>query len=226
MGTFTGPHIITNNLIHAFDAGSTRSYPASGGTTAFDLVGTDNGTLYGGVGFNSVNGGCWEFDGFNDYIDVTTASETQTATGSFEAVIYPVTGGQGDQIFCGIGGGTTVGASRTIRIISNQWAFVGYGGSTEDWSGIQAVTYNAWAHILFTWSGTSLTYYVNGTKYTATRSGLVTPNQSTIRLGVSPWSATDREFVGKIALSRFYNVVLTEAQVLENFNVQKSRFGI
>ena len=36
----------------------------------------------------------------------------------------------------------------------------------------------------------------------------------------------DREFVGKIALSRFYNVVLTEAQVLENYNAQKSRFGI
>ena len=223
---YTGPDIITNNLIHAFDAGSTRSYPASGGTTAFDLVGTDNGTLYGGVGFNSINGGCWEFDGINDYIDVTTASETQTATGSFEAVIYPVTGGQGDQIFCGIGGTQTVGASRTIRIISNQWAFVGFGSANEDWSGIQAVTYNAWTHILFTWSGTSLTYYVNGTKYTATRSGLVTPNSSVIRLGVSPWSATDREFVGKIALSRFYNVVLTEAQVLENFNVQKSRFGI
>jgi hypothetical protein len=224
MGAFGGPDIITSNLIHAFDAGSTRSYPASGGTTAYDLAGTDNGTLYNGVAFNSINGGCWEFDGINDYIDVQGASETQTSTGSFEAWIYPVTGGQGDQIFCGIGGGTTVGASRTIRIINNDWAFVGYGSSNEDWSGIADVVYSAWSHILFTWNGTALTYWVNGVKYTATRTGLVTPNSSVIRLGVSPWNVVDREFVGKIALSRFYNIVLSDSQVLQNYNAQKNRF--
>tara|TARA_R110000764_G_scaffold165904_1_gene252838 strand:- start:259 stop:936 length:678 start_codon:yes stop_codon:yes gene_type:complete len=224
MGAFGGPDIITSNLIHAFDAGSTRSYPASGGTTAYDLAGTDNGTLYNGVAFNSINGGCWEFDGINDYIDVQGASETQTSTGSFEAWIYPVTGGQGDQIFCGIGGGSTVGASRTVRIINNDWAFVGYGSSNEDWSGIADVVYSAWSHILFTWNGTALTYWVNGVKYTATRTGLVTPNSSVIRLGVSPWNATDREFVGKIALSRFYNIVLSDSQVLQNYNAQKNRF--
>ena len=224
MGAFGGPDIITSNLIHAFDAGSTRSYPASGGTTAYDLAGTDNGTLYNGVAFNSINGGCWEFDGINDYIDVQGASETQTSTGSFEAWIYPVTGGQGDQIFCGIGGGTTVGASRTIRIINNDWAFVGYGSGNEDWSGIADVVYSAWSHILFTWNGTALTYWVNGVKYTATRTGLVTPNSSVIRLGVSPWNVVDREFVGKIALSRFYNIVLSDSQVLQNYNAQKNRF--
>ena len=224
MGAFGGPDIIISNLIHAFDAGSTRSYPASGGTTAYDLAGTDNGTLYNGVAFNSINGGCWEFDGINDYIDVQGASETQTSTGSFEAWIYPVTGGQGDQIFCGIGGGGTVGASRTVRIINNDWAFVGYGSSNEDWSGIADVVYSAWSHILFTWNGTALTYWVNGVKYTATRTGLVTPNSSVIRLGVSPWNATDREFVGKIALSRFYNIVLSDSQVLQNYNAQKNRF--
>ena len=224
MGAYGGPDIITSNLIHAFDAGSTRSYPASGGTTAYDLAGTDNGTLYNGVAFNSINGGCWEFDGINDYIDVQGASETQTSTGSFEAWIYPVTGGQSDQIFCGIGGGGTVGASRTVRIINNDWAFVGYGSSNEDWSGIADVVYSAWSHILFTWNGTALTYWVNGVKYTATRTGLVTPNSSVIRLGVSPWNATDREFVGKIALSRFYNIVLSDSQVLQNYNAQKNRF--
>ena len=78
MAYFTGPNIVTSGLVYAIDAGSERSYPGSG-TVATDLVGTNNGTLTNGVGFSNVNGGTWDFDGVNDYIDI---GNVNPATGS------------------------------------------------------------------------------------------------------------------------------------------------
>ena len=69
MGAFGGPDIITDGLVNALDAGSTRSYPGSG-TLGYDLAGTNNGTLTNGVGFSSADGGILTFDGVDDYIRV------------------------------------------------------------------------------------------------------------------------------------------------------------
>jgi hypothetical protein len=67
MGFYRGPNIVTDGLTFAIDAASERSYPGSG-TTAYDLVGSYNGALTNGVGFNSANGGSFTFDGIDDYI--------------------------------------------------------------------------------------------------------------------------------------------------------------
>ena len=68
MGFYRGPNIVTDGLVFAVDAGSTRSYPGSG-TTATSLVGSILGTLNNGVGFSTANGGTWTFDGTDDKIN-------------------------------------------------------------------------------------------------------------------------------------------------------------
>ena len=79
MATLGGPDIITDGLVLALDAASERSYPGSG-TVAYDLVGTNNGTLTNGVGFSNVNYGTWDFDGVNDYIDAGDINPTTAQT--------------------------------------------------------------------------------------------------------------------------------------------------
>ena len=216
---YTGPHIVEDGLKFAVDAGSTRSYPGSG-TTTTSLVGSNTGTLTNGVGFNSGNGGYWSFDGTDDYINVNSYTIHQQSTGSIGGWVKPTNNG-GNRYAFGAGGTTTLGASRALRISGGNWSFVGYGSSAQDWNDIATATTD-WQHVVITWSGTTYCFYLDGVKYSATRT-VVTPTGSVLRIGAPPF-ATNSNFIGLIALLRCYNVTLTQAQVTQNFNAQKSRF--
>ena len=69
MATAVGPNIVTDGLIYAIDAGSTRSYPGSGATVD-DLVGATSGSLINGVTYSSNNAGKWEFDGVDQSLNI------------------------------------------------------------------------------------------------------------------------------------------------------------
>ena len=66
------PKIVTNGLVLCLDAADQKSYPGTG-TTWFDRSGNgNNGTLIGGVGYNSTNAGIIVFDGINDNVSFST----------------------------------------------------------------------------------------------------------------------------------------------------------
>jgi hypothetical protein len=69
MGVKAGPRIVTNGLIFDLDAAVSRSYSGSG-LTANGLIGGIGGTLVNGVGFTSSNNGSFIFDGSNDYLEI------------------------------------------------------------------------------------------------------------------------------------------------------------
>ena len=67
---------ISDGIIACWDAGGKRSYPGTG-TTWYDVVGGQNGTLVNGsdgsLTFNYAHGGYIEdFDGSDDYITMST----------------------------------------------------------------------------------------------------------------------------------------------------------
>jgi hypothetical protein len=64
------PKIVTDGLVLALDAGNVKSY-VSGSTTWFDKSGfSNNGTLVNGPTFSSANGGSIVFDGVDDYVQL------------------------------------------------------------------------------------------------------------------------------------------------------------
>ena len=69
MGISGGPDLIQDGLVLCLDASDKNSYPGSG-TTWFDVVGTNNGTLTNGPTFST--SGAIVFDGADDYINWTT----------------------------------------------------------------------------------------------------------------------------------------------------------
>lgn len=224
MALHHNPRIVTSGLIFALDAGDINSYPGSG-TTAADLVGGTVGTLSSAT-FSSQNKGNWIFDGTDDYISITGLdSSFHTSQGSIEAWVKPSSDGS-DQMVAGFGGGGTYGATRVIRINGSNWGYVTYGSGTEDWGGFASVAFNTWAHVVLGWNGTALTFWLNTVKYTATRSGVVTPNSSVIRLGSAPWNAADREFEGNIARYSAYSRLLSDSEIEQNYEAQKTRFGL
>ena len=88
MGFYRGPNIVTDGLIFAIDAGSERSYPGTGTTTTSLVGAAQTGTLINGVGFDSANGGTWEFDGTDDYLNTTSQAYPVDGTDPFTIEVW------------------------------------------------------------------------------------------------------------------------------------------
>ena len=69
-GSITTP-IITDGLVFNMDAANRASYPRTG-TTWFDTIGTNNGTLTNNPLFDIDNNGSIDFDGTDDYVIIGT----------------------------------------------------------------------------------------------------------------------------------------------------------
>jgi hypothetical protein len=140
-------------------------------------------------------------------------------------VIYPETGGGSDQMVLNVGGTTTYGASRTLRILNGYWSFVTYGSTNQDWNSIVQVSYNVWNHVVMNWEGTTLSIYVNNIPYSIVKTGVITPAGTLLRAGAAVWNL-ERYYRGKISIFKIYNQALSASEVKQNYNQYKSRFNL
>ena len=223
MGAFGGPDIVDDGLVFAVDAGSGRSYPGSG-TTVTDLVGTNNGTLTNGVGYSSANGGSFTFDGTDDVIVTPgTAATNISTTLTAEAWVYYESGN--GRIFQKDGAGYTRcwemgGYNGIFRI--EMWH--SNGGTTGGVSAPIALPLTTWAYLTMTFDGTNIKMYQNAAlvKTTSFPGDIRTDINTPLTIG-GFWSSGEF-FDGNIGPVRLYNQALTAAEVLQNYNAQKTRF--
>ena len=92
MATSYAPHIVSDGIIGCWDAGSRRSYPGTG-TTWYDVVGGQNGTLVNGsdgsLTFNSAHGGYLEdFDGTDDYVTIPDSDYLDSITSAITISVW------------------------------------------------------------------------------------------------------------------------------------------
>jgi len=79
---------------------------------------------------------------------------------------------------------------------------------------------NAWNHIVMTFVGTTVTLYVGGSLFGSGTIDTIIDNSSTI---LGPPYHLDGNYLD---IMRIYHSVLTPAEILNNFNAEKSRFGV
>lgn len=100
-----------------------------------------------------------------------------------------------------------------------------YWDSASGWKSGNTTAWNTnqWYHFAWTISGTSLTFYVNGVSDgTAILAGNIAPS-SVSRIGL----ANAGEYAtGSIKLVQIYNRALTAAEISQNFNALRGRYGI
>ena len=214
-------NIVTNGLVLNLDAGREESFSGAG-LTWTDLSGNgNNGTLVGGVGFTDDNGGSIVFDGVDDAIALSNITPTSGA--SFSAWIY-INGSNSNygSIFANWSGGggtsywigTLTGASTTIEIYFN-------GTNTYD---ITSLPLNTWMLLTITHNGSTSIGYVNGIQQYSVASSLISSSNNT-SIGYDI-TRTDYPFKGNIAQASIYNRALTAAEVSQNFEALRSRFGL
>lgn len=219
------------NLVVCFDAANPKSYPGSG--TVWYNVGSNGGyvtaqtytpqyTTLGGVtcfNFNQV--GAWFLN--NSFFNSSFPSDGTNLT--IDVWFYPAAselsaGDRGNLIRANNGNAFYMSWNKANQQQSNYW----YGKTNEGYheSGA-AITRSTWNNVVAVWSSTQLSQFLNGTKTTAVTSGTNANKTSGIQIG---WEADGRQFAGGIAIIKMYDIALSDAQVSQNFNSLRRRFGI
>lgn len=231
--SYTG-NIVTNGLVLNLDAGKLDSYPRSG-TTWRDISGNgNNGTLLNGPTFINENGGIFSFDATDDrcrFVASTfTAGAPQQGTFSLTVKMPPLDTTVQTVIFAD--GGTTNSLIYFFRNefwTVNQYAWLIYYTTTTGNDAIlPAYTYspNVWHNTVMTFSSTGqYKTYINGTlRNTTNATNFVSWNRVGTNLPeLRPSSAVG---AGSIGSFQYYNRVLSDAEVSQNFNALRGRYGI
>jgi hypothetical protein len=230
--------IVTDGLIYAIDAGNLVSYE-SGSATIHSLTGSTNGTLVNGVGFDSGNGGSWDLDGTNDYIEVAADGSTSgfnlqsytidmwvklTKSGAYEVLwSYDHTAHTPPYYAQHI---RTENSNNTVGLIVNYGGIYGLAGAGV---GISGLVFGVWVNLTFTRDFTTgqLKSYKNGVhQNTTTRTGdkTITYYNQEVWIGRAIFATGYMD--GQASLYKFYNRALSSTEVTQNYNAVKSRFGL
>jgi hypothetical protein len=217
MATFYSPNVVTNGLVMCLDAANARSYPGSG-TSWFDLSGNGRtGTLTNGPTFTSNNGGGIVFDGTNDYVGISSAVLTGGGDFTVNAWIKCDAGETGGTVFGNYPAGNLqifYGSTYMGMWLANSSTYV---DSPVPFSSNSTM-------ITAIRSGTTTYFYQNGTLLKTGSSSSTIGTTSDFRLGEN--TSAGEEYTGTIHIIQVYNVALSAAEVSQNFNALRRRFGV
>ena len=215
---YVGPDIVQDGLVAVFDAGSTRSYPGTG-TVWYNLIGSVNGTL-SATSIGTTTAGVMTFDGVDDTITIPLASLAST-----------------DFTVIGVTQRTNSAAGRLISGRLNNWLlgqwnvymrqYFSEGWVTGAGAGGGNTTDDLETHI---WCGTGnisadiYKFRDDNVEYT-TNTGAGSQGPNGFLLG-KYYNSESEYGTGTITLLLVYNRVLTDAEITQNYNAQKSRFGL
>ena len=234
------PPIVTNGLVLNLDAGFTPSYPTTG-TTWYDVSsGGCNGTLINGTTYSSDGGGSIVFDGADDR--VTFGSPNITSSCTVNQWIQPLSGSATTMRtvqYVTVNSATAVLYSQLVKS-SNVWyhqvLVSGYpAGYAEEMnmyfqSNVTSfVQNNTPYNFSFTWertpgSGSILKTYLNGV-FREQQGSTNNYWANTASLSTATYNIANT-YKGNIGTTSFYNRALTAAEITQNYNSQKGRFGL
>jgi len=240
MGFYRGPNIVTDGLVFVMDPASERSYPGSG-TTVDSITGSNVGTLTNGVGFTTDNEGAFVFDGTDDCIVFPYSSIfDMNANTSIEIVFkcdVALTNSSDNRrtLFSNstsLSFGLEIGSFSGCNInstVGNRFLIHRQGSC---FSVVSAA--NAWVPgdvCYFTYTrdaSLSEKIYVNGLEITPQQNNgySFASGASNSFFGIRQSATGGQRFDGSIYRTSFYSKALTAAEVAQNFNAQKSRFGL
>lgn len=215
----SGIQIVTDGLTLQLDAANTNSYGGSG-TTWTDIAGTQqNITLVNSPTFTSGTPSYFTFNGSNQYGTGTDAVLTSTAY--TKSVWFYVNGNNDNNLVSSATGGhfMYMFSSNKIYCGHANWAdYLAYPSTGN-------ISLNTWYNATLTFNTTDgMTLYINGIQdstYTANKAAH--GGDSSVNIASF---GTGNLFNGRIAKVYCYNRSITAAEVLQNFNSDKSQFGL
>jgi hypothetical protein len=238
MSYHNNPRIVTNGLTLCLDANAKRSYPGTG-TTWFDLTANQQNGSLSAPTFNSA--GYFDFDGTDDVVGPNTFDyddsggaftvcawvnpDTFTSSNSYLAIINRSDGST--QIFS-----VYIESSTGTNTGDMAGWFIDTGGNFRAYkaNGNCVLNLNEWNFCVWRFIDSGgYTFDLNNSdgsaSYNASSSYSIIKD-STSQFTIGRWFVGNYYFNGKIGCINLYNRKLSNAEVLQNYNALKSRFGL
>jgi len=218
--------VVTRGLTLHAEASAPESYPETG-TTWFNLpTSASNGTLTNGPTFDSstVNG-TLVFDGTNDYVTFGNFGSFYT-NGTICFWVLASSISSYPNPFTTNYVGSNVGIRFELANTGNFGCVIGNdAGTYAGYTLTTSMSANIWYHASVVWNTSTNTAigYWDGTQAFSTSHSYWASTIPNLVIG-NGFSA-DRYWYGKIANVMMYNRSLSESEISQNYNAQKSRFG-
>ena len=229
------PRITKSGLVGNWDAGDPESY--SGGSTWKDtangVVGICyNDTSVANAAFSNNNGGYIEFDGTDDYVVVSDVSHLDLRdklTMSCWAWFDGDGGGSNTIVF----GKEKSGSAQYSMVRMNSGDTLDVGLHTGGWTDFFTSTVlsdDTWYHLSATYDRSNVKIYVNGSLVdTTAETDAISGDSQRFVIGGLDWqnnsTVPDHPMNGRVAIVRMYNKALSAAEIMDNYNKTKARFG-
>jgi hypothetical protein len=228
---YPGLPAATGGTITYLNGYTIHTFTTSGTFTPYlwnDVSGNNNnGSLVNGIGFNSYeNGGFLTFDGSDDF--VTIAGGTLNNGSTLEMWFKQTTNKQVELLKYGTGTIDTPGCHAVYYVPNTLYCLNFINGTRTFVSITHTINLgdSTWRQLLLSYTGNltggTASLYINGQLITSTSS--TSANASFDGPGFS--SNSSYAFPGNLSTLRVYSRGLSAAEVLQNYNAQKNRFGL
>jgi hypothetical protein len=210
-----------------------------GTITTYSLSSSATGSLVNGVSFENMNGGTWTFDGTDDRISISSDSNLDfLGTLPYSIEVW------GNLESLGIGARMMVSRENSIGVGRDGYNILltNMNSSTVSFSaerfasnvqlGIStslatSSVLNKWAHYVATYDGQFYRLFFNGSLVATSSSITSSITNTTSTVSIANRGTGLGNFINmKMAVVSIYNTSLSTAQVAQNFNARRSRFGI
>jgi hypothetical protein len=220
------PRIITDGLVLSLDAADKNSYIGSG-TTWSDLSPNGNDGTLSAAAIGTDVPGVMDFNGSSEYVTVGASNAIVTGTDVSYAVWVKSTDNDSAYLIqMQKGAGSSALTFQLNLSVAGQIGLVIWDGSTHN-----NVTYAAglndstWHHIVATTTSSAQVLYLDGVAVaTGTRTFVNAASSDLFQIGRI--GSGSEYFGGSITGVNVYNRALSTKEVSQNFNAQRSRFGV
>ena len=219
-GTIT---FVNGYTIHTFTSSGTFDVSYASGTW-MDMSGNNrDGVITNGATYTTENNGVFTFNGSNSYIITPTTTISTPSGGTMEMWVNITAKDRNQGFFSISASGTYINFYMPASTNTMRWEVIG--NVSNFYAEINSTTVfdiNRWYYVVGTYNGTNISIYINGIMET-TLAMANQPTSVTAPVIVGNYAGV---MLGKIPNAKFYTRCLTAAEIQQNFNALRGRYGV
>jgi hypothetical protein len=230
----TAPVVVTDNLVLYYDPNNVASYPGTG--TTINSLATPNlaGTMTN-ITFTDPD---FTYNGTSSQISVADTAALEPGSGSWTMEAWVNQTVSGNDVVLGKfdPGGQSADVSYSIRTTgTSYYAQLGSGSGSGSTLFVNSTTFvgtlDTWyqlVYVLKNGATKTLETFVNGSSIGTVNHSLASLLNTSANLYLGSYNNGEfaQWFDGRIGIVRLYNTALSGAQVLQNYNADKSTYGL
>ena len=225
-------NLTTNGLVLYYDPSSVSSYPGSG-TAITDLSGNGRNGTMSNITYTSPY---FTYNGSSSQIAIADNALLEPGSGDWTMEVWVNQSVAGNDVVLGkfpAGGAQVSYSIRTSATVyyAQMGSGIGSGATLFQNSSNKVRTLGTWYQLVYVFTNVAantIETFVNGSSIGSVGHSLATILDTTTGLYIGSYNNGEyaQWFDGKIGITRLYNRALTSTEVLNNYNVDKSKYGL